>query len=51
MVIATLATMRMRRVPTRSASEPVIGAENADAYVRKPRNSPAADVLPPSARM
>src|SRR6266700_3383572 len=50
-MIATLATMRMRRVPTRSASVPVIGAENADAYVRNPRNSPAAEVLPPSARM
>jgi hypothetical protein len=26
---------------------PVSGAENADAYVRNPRNSPEANVLPP----
>src|SRR5712692_2201293 len=50
-VIATLEMMRMRREPMRSASVPVTGAENAEAYVRKPRNSPAADVVPPSARM
>src|SRR5689334_5897831 len=43
--------MRIRRVPMRSASVPVTGAENADAYVRNPRNSPAAAVPPPSARM
>src|SRR5262245_65595904 len=41
--------MRMRRGPIRSASDPVTGAENADEYVRKPRNRPAAAVLPPSA--
>src|SRR3954454_10799609 len=41
----------MRRDPQRSARAPVSGAENADEYVRKPRNSPEANVLPPSARM
>jgi len=46
-----LETMRMRRVPSLSASAPVSGALNADAYVRKPRNRPEANVLPPSARM
>src|SRR5262245_49820572 len=35
----------------RSTSAPVTGAENADAYVRNPRNSPEANVLPPSARI
>src|SRR3954468_13842530 len=32
----------------RSASAPVNGAEVADAYVRQPRNRPAAKVVPPS---
>ena len=42
---------RMRREPNLSASAPVAGAEKADEYVRNPRNSPDASVLPPSARM
>src|SRR5258708_25707167 len=50
-VIAMLAVMRTRRGPKRSPSVPVTGAEKADAYVRKPRNSPAAGVPPPSARI
>ncbi len=43
--------MRTRRCPTRSAKAPVSGAENADEYVRKPRNSPDANVEPPMSRM
>src|SRR5262245_34689474 len=50
-VIATLATMSISRAPARSTSAPVSGAENADAYVRIPRKSPEANVVPPSARM
>src|SRR3954451_19609697 len=46
-----LATTSTCRDPRRSDIEPVTGAENADAYVRNPRNRPAAAVLPPSARM
>src|SRR5262245_47621086 len=50
-VMAMLAMIRTRRVPARSENVPVIGAEKADAYVRNPRNSPAAVVPPPSARI
>src|SRR5438874_2448771 len=46
-----LATSSVRRRPIRSASAPVSGAENADAYVRKPRNNPEAKVDPPRSRM
>ncbi len=43
-----LATISVRRRPMRSAIAPVTGADMADAYVRKPRNSPDANVEPPS---
>src|SRR3954468_6609214 len=46
-----LATISVRRRPKRSAIAPVSGAEAADAYVRKPRNSPDANVDPPSSWM
>src|SRR6516165_1979293 len=50
-VIAALAMTRTSFAPARSTSAPVSGAENAEAYVSIPRNSPDANVLPPSARM
>src|SRR5262245_52172534 len=43
--------MSMRRLPTRSARAPVTGAESAEAYVRKPRKRPAANVVPPRSRI
>src|SRR6266849_9646536 len=46
-----LEMISVRRGPMRSAIAPVSGADVADAYVRKPRNSPDANVLPPSSRM
>ena len=49
--IAALQTTSVRRRPRRSPSAPVSGAENADEYVRSPRNSPAENVLPPIRRM
>ena len=49
--MAKLHTRSIRRLPTRSARAPVRGAEKAEAYVRKPRNSPAANLLPPSYRI
>ena len=39
------------RLPMRSASAPVIGAERAEAYVSTPRKTPASAVLPPRSRM
>src|SRR5438552_19216604 len=46
-----LEMISVRRRPMRSAMAPVSGADAADAYVRKPRNSPDANVLPPSSWM
>src|SRR3954447_22481725 len=46
-----LATISVRRRPNRSAIAPVSGADAADAYVRKPRNRPDANVDPPSSWM
>src|SRR5438874_9317125 len=46
-----LATSSVRRRPIRSPRAPVSGAENAEAYVRKPRNNPEAKVVPPRSRM
>src|SRR3954468_19954494 len=45
------ATISVRRRPKRSAIAPVSGADAADAYVRKPRNRPDANVDPPSSWM
>jgi hypothetical protein len=50
-VSAMLDVTRMRSWPTRSAKAPVNGAENADEYVRNPRNSPDANVVPPRSMM
>src|SRR5262245_40650757 len=41
----------MRRCPIRSAIAPVSGAEKAEEKVRKPRNSPDANVDPPRSMM
>jgi hypothetical protein len=49
--MAMLEMISTRRFPKRSPIAPVIGAEIADAYVRRPRNNPASTWLPPSARM
>ena len=49
--ITMLEISSVRGRPIRSAMAPVSGAENADANVRKPKKSPDASVLPPSARM
>src|SRR3954470_20036061 len=46
-----LAMISVRRRPMRSAKAPVSGADAADAYVRKPRNRPDANVDPPSSWM
>src|SRR5258707_12651211 len=46
-----LAIISVRRRPMRSAKAPVSGADAADAYVRKPRNRPEANVVPPSSWM
>src|SRR5687767_12669726 len=50
-VNASAATSSMLRLPHRSPSAPVIGADAAEEYVRKPRNKPASVLLPPSARI
>jgi hypothetical protein len=42
-----LHTSSWRVRPNLSANAPVIGAENAEKYVRSPRNRPDAAVLPP----
>src|SRR5687767_15986251 len=50
-VNASAATSSMLRLPHRSPSAPVIGADAAEEYVRKPRNRPASVLLPPSDRI
>src|SRR5688572_23868959 len=41
----------MLRLPQRSPSAPVMGADAAEEYVRKPRNRPASVLLPPRDKM